>query len=719
MKPCAKAHSVPAPGCRLCWLAEHDARYQQLWGLPVTAGRRATPQPQPSPARPTSPPPLAPHGRALPCIHEEHTIEYCKTCSGKPAEGRHVRSCALHDRCTRDRVGPAVRACVDCVDYVPDAPLPHHPEDSSPEVLAHAAWIAAHRPRPRVDHHDAREIAAYRVLLREAVARAAASPYPEGRYAGRGITMPAGGWCRLYGQPQPYFWQAMAATYTLRRRGCLLPVQFWFLAGELEPWMVPLAARVGAECVDAQAAGIQPDMRCPGGWQLKIHAMLAAPWREVIHLDADNIVALDPAELFDDPAYVAKGALLWADNPGHPAGHLKQRRAHPNDGWDRHWERLGEPDRGWERNSETAQIVVDKARCWAALQVVRHFADHAEYWGGFNGGSPGVWYGDTGDFHAAFLVTRTPYHLFPGWEWHTGGFYRHRDSAGRLVFQHACHRKGHLVNGHAVDGLSGSDAIAEAARFARAPVPWADGSPAEADRLINPERHFRLAGGDGGQCRTVWLDVVARNEYRLPDSFAPGDMIIDVGGNVGAFAYAAARRGAGRVLSYEPFPGSAAKARHNLELLPACVVYPAAVWRSDLPAGSVPLHPHQGLAFTGGYSTVLPPSDPGWTVPAVPLDELLRGLGRVRLLKVDCEGGEYPILYTSRGLGRVTEIVGEYHHGALPELAGVRPVGGWPQPWTAEGLVRYLAGEGFAVTTEAASPTHGLFWARRQQQPPI
>jgi len=34
---------------------------------------------------------------------------------------------------------------------------------------------------------------------------------------------------------------------------------------------------------------------------------------------------------------------------------------------------------------------------------------------------------------------------------------------------------------------------------------------------------------------------------------------------------------------------------------------------------------------------------------------------RVRLLKIDCEGSEFPILYTSKMLEYVDEIVGELH----------------------------------------------------------
>jgi hypothetical protein len=33
-KPCQDRHPEFTDGCRLCWLARHDARYMRLWGVP-------------------------------------------------------------------------------------------------------------------------------------------------------------------------------------------------------------------------------------------------------------------------------------------------------------------------------------------------------------------------------------------------------------------------------------------------------------------------------------------------------------------------------------------------------------------------------------------------------------------------------------------------------------------------------------------------------------
>lgn len=70
--------------------------------------------------RRASPPPSGPARLSLPCVHEGAVLEWCTSCGRK--EGRHVRDCDLHDRCTRDVVSTKVRACVSCPDYAPDVP---------------------------------------------------------------------------------------------------------------------------------------------------------------------------------------------------------------------------------------------------------------------------------------------------------------------------------------------------------------------------------------------------------------------------------------------------------------------------------------------------------------------------------------------------------------------------------------------------------------------
>jgi hypothetical protein len=42
-RPCEAVHPEPVHGCRLCWLAANDVRYQTLWELPASAPREPSP----------------------------------------------------------------------------------------------------------------------------------------------------------------------------------------------------------------------------------------------------------------------------------------------------------------------------------------------------------------------------------------------------------------------------------------------------------------------------------------------------------------------------------------------------------------------------------------------------------------------------------------------------------------------------------------------------
>lgn len=524
----------------------------------------------------------------------------------------------------------------------------------------------------------------------------------------RAILIPAGGFCRNYDKsnPQPYFWCAYAAAYTLRAVGCTLPIEFWFLPGEMEQveWCELHARRVAASCHVVDTTHI----RCVHGWQVKINAILQSQYDQVLHIDADNIVTRDPSFLFDCSEFEDNAALFWSDNP-----HIDDFHGFINA---KQWERLGAARRDRIQDIEAGQMLIDKRRGARALQLVKHLADHADYWGGFNGGAPGVWYGDKTDFHIGFKLTETPHWISPGFKWNGGGFYEHKAPDGELLFQHACHRKGHLVNGHRIQNLIGNDWIYEAAQF-RSPLEWPDGTVEDARRLISPEKHFALPD-DRGMSRTVWLDVLARNEYRLPPRFQASDTILDIGANSGAFSYACLRRGAGRVVACEPFPDSAFRCRRNCR--PADIdgsrfdLRDVAVWRSDISTEMLELHPHDTADRTTSYSVTLSQSDRlAWQVPAVSLDSLLIELGSVHLLKLDCEGSEFPILYTSRELHRCEHIIGEYHQDAQPSLGGEPPENGWPD-WTLDRMCEFLRCHGFDVhRIEENSKVHGGFWASR------
>ena len=214
----------------------------------------------------------------------------------------------------------------------------------------------------------------------------------------------------------------------------------------------------------------------------------------------------------------------------------------------------------------------------------------------------------------------------------------------------------------------------------------------------------------------IFREVLVENEYRLPERFAADDLIIDVGAHVGSFSTACLLRGAGRVVAFEPFAANHALLGVNLARFGLRgEARQVAVWRSDRPGGELRYQASADPANTGGGTLFGAGGD---AIPTVPLDAVVRDLlaatGRtaVRLLKLDCEGSEYPILLTATCLERVAEICGEYHEvGAVPDEARV----GGRERYDHRVLVDHLTRAGYRVETEVhpRDPALGLFWARR------
>ncbi|MDQ2731571.1 MAG: FkbM family methyltransferase, partial [Armatimonadota bacterium] len=109
-------------------------------------------------------------------------------------------------------------------------------------------------------------------------------------------------------------------------------------------------------------------------------------------------------------------------------------------------------------------------------------------------------------------------------------------------------------------------------------------------------------------------------------------------------------------------------------------------------------------------------------VKSVSLDTILTFTGPVRLLKMDCEGSEFPILLTATKLHLVEEICGEFHEmgglfdgNSIPDAARVE---GYPAYGIGE-LFLFLNAAGFRVIYERSALPDGRpcnlghFWAKR------
>jgi hypothetical protein len=238
-----------------------------------------------------------------------------------------------------------------------------------------------------------------------------------GNLTGTGVVIAAGG--------LDYLVNAWVAIRQLRRRGCRLPVQVWHLGpAEMPPLLARLLEAEDVACVDAHTLLPRHPVRQLGGWALKAYALLHAPFRHVLLLDADNVPTVDPSFLFDSAPYQATGAIFWPDRPegvGLPGSVL--RANHPI------WRLCDLSYRG-DPSFESGQICVDRLRCWRPLQLALWMNEHADFWYQFI-------YGDKDTFQIAWRALDAPWAMPAARPLMADPrVFSQLDFEGRVIFQH-------------------------------------------------------------------------------------------------------------------------------------------------------------------------------------------------------------------------------------------------------------------------------------------
>lgn len=249
-------------------------------------------------------------------------------------------------------------------------------------------------------------------------------------------------------------------------------------------------------------------------------------------------------------------------------------------------------------------------------------------------------------------------------------------------------------------------------------------SPSFAYRVLRSGGNFQVPEPDHGM---MAFEVLVRDDYHMSRRrLQASDVVLDIGGHIGCFGLAAHACGSRCIYSYEPFPDSFERLESNYAGLSGAEAVQAAVFRSD-DMGPAQLE-HPGFP-TGGSVLFSPGSAMEWLdgeirpsrvvraqeAPTLALDRLLAPHPRVRLLKLDCEGSEFPILLTSRLLDRVDEIVAEVHE--LPrdlyeKTIPAARVSGYDE-YNLPVLSRLLDEQGFAVTSSSVSANVKLIQAIR------
>jgi FkbM family methyltransferase len=174
------------------------------------------------------------------------------------------------------------------------------------------------------------------------------------------------------------------------------------------------------------------------------------------------------------------------------------------------------------------------------------------------------------------------------------------------------------------------------------------------------------------ECSTsVASDVVVKelvsDTYRLKEiGFAPGDVVLDLGGHVGIVSiYLAKKYPFLKIYAYEPSPDNY---RHFLDNLDAngisnVQVFNQAVTAEGRTLNMIAYYECNSGGATGQLREMKLPHRVNFEAQSTTLDSIFRerNIEACKLLKVDVEGSEYEVLMTAGCLNKVEFLAGEFH----------------------------------------------------------
>jgi hypothetical protein len=180
----------------------------------------------------------------------------------------------------------------------------------------------------------------------------------------------------------------------------------------------------GVRCINASRVRNRPSGYRLNGWEIKPFAIVNSRFEEVLFIDCDNVPTRDPSFLLESDPYRAAGAIFWPDRWMKEGD---QYRTLTREGW----AACGVPYRE-EPEFESGQMVINKRRCWKALQLALFYNAHSDYFYQFL-------LGDKDTFHMAWRRVGQTYAMpkhRPQQDWEDGPVLYQHDFQGRRLFQH-------------------------------------------------------------------------------------------------------------------------------------------------------------------------------------------------------------------------------------------------------------------------------------------
>ena len=194
------------------------------------------------------------------------------------------------------------------------------------------------------------------------------------------------------------------------------------------------------------------------------------------------------------------------------------------------------------------------------------------------------------------------------------------------------------------------------------------------NRLLKKRiKEIRLRNGliiTGGKDSMIegLIDEIFIHKVYNPEflSINKGDLVIDIGANIGVFGVFAASEGAGRIIEVEPFPGNIKRIKKNFSInkMSTPIILEAAVsdknGTDDIFLGDLDSHNmlYKDSRKIFGFEKHI-------RVKTVTLNEILQkySIKHVDFLKIDCEGEEGAIMESTfpSSWKKIDKVAIEYH----------------------------------------------------------
>lgn len=190
------------------------------------------------------------------------------------------------------------------------------------------------------------------------------------------------------------------------------------------------------------------------------------------------------------------------------------------------------------------------------------------------------------------------------------------------------------------------------------------------------------------QHESVFDEIVTNNQYQVYESDLKDKVVIDVGANNGVFTLLANDYGARKVIAIESNPAAADLIRKNVTNIRRDIVVlnKAASSSSNK---KVKVGKDSNFGDIDGRCYVIQ-SDDG-DIETVSVDDLISETTGEVVLKIDCEGSEYDILYSIKpeNFKKISRILLEAHEGIGSAPKGVEHI---------DKLSYYIQNHGFKIT---------------------